>query len=180
LKRLVKPLISGPYKPIEVDSLQDPNKKDENIEMLNAEIVGGNSRPRGMIEKPTLYDTIVTPHSTSIMHGEESNNNIGGFNMNSGMATMFNESQKEAMKFGEISIPVKLETHSLVRDATLSGYETPLFLSKGQKKLPKKIKIPKNPMFSPNLVARSTADAKRIKGKLSAAKNYRQKKAARN
>jgi hypothetical protein len=151
--------------------------------MTNAEIVGLQQKRRGMNEKPTLYDTIVTPHATSIMHGDQlNNNNIGGFNVNSAMATMFNQSQDETMRLsgGEIAIPVKLETHSLVNDATLSGYETPLFLSKGQRKVSKKITIPKNIMFSPKLVAKSAADAKKIKNNLTAAKSFRQKKVSCN
>jgi hypothetical protein len=176
LRNLVKPLIEGPYKPIEVDSLAEPKRNDD-FDMLDAEIVGPRKLQKGLVEKPTLYDTIVTPTSTSILHGEQQSIPVG-FNANSAVTSAF---RNEAFKLaeGQLAIPVKIETSSLVKDAALSNYETPIFLSKKQNKLANnKLQIPKAPMLTPNLVATSAADAKRIQNSLSAAKTYKQKQNA--
>jgi len=49
------------------------------------------------------------------------------------------------------------------------------FYQKIKKKVKKNIKLPKVPMLSPNLVAQSKSDLKKIKSKYDAAKNQKQK-----
>jgi hypothetical protein len=130
-----------------------------------------------------MYSTVITPTETSILHGESMNsmNSPRGVQTSSAISDMLNGGQSlnnfqelQKLAAGQIAIPVKLETGSnIVNDPTLSNYETPLFLSTKQQQIIKN--IPKVPMLSPNLVAVSTADAKKIHASLSAAATKKQK-----
>jgi hypothetical protein len=181
----VRPQIADNYRPLEVESLSEPVKSNEDYLMTNAEIIGNRGGPkRGMVEKPIMYDTVITAKSTSIRHGDE---NVGGFGSSiqtsKGALSMFQGGEINRLSQGEMAIPVKLEMKSnLMQDPTLANYETPSFLSKGQEKhalpleskYPEPIRLPKVPMISPNIQATSQLDAKKIKEHLKKANNSKQ------
>jgi len=174
IKKFVKPEMEGPYVPKEVDSLQQLEKSEDDLLMTNAEIVGNQTTKKGLIEKPTMYDTVIRPHATSIRSADAFSANAQSISANSAITSLFNQGQEyQRLAAGQIAIPVKIEQRGVVSDPTLSGYETPLFLQK--KHTGKGFNIPKAPMLNPSLVANSAADAKRIKAKLAGAKNNKQR-----
>ena len=75
------------------------------------------------------------------------------------------DSRVETLSEGQLAVPVQINQGSMVNDATLSNYETPLFLSKG----PKKLNIPMSDYVM--LRKAEAEDAGRLKKKLLAAKS---------
>merc|ERR1712032_1688993 len=155
IKRFLKPMIAPPsqaYHPTMVDSLQETNKMSD-VDMLHAEILGVQEKSTGVNENPSIYESVVSRHRTSI--------------------------ERPSFGQGKIAIPVKLEMNmKKLDDPTMSRYENPSFLTtkeKKKKKGPKTIHVPKMPMITPNLQATSKKDIKRIKKKLDAAKSKKQK-----
>lgn len=104
-----------------------------------------------------MYESVIRPRATSIMHGDKSNNPHA--------SKAFRASPAEkvpTLSQGEMAVPVQIDSHDIVSDPTLSNYETPLMLpnSKG---------LPTNLINnSPNLVKVSNKDALRLKNKVQA------------
>jgi hypothetical protein len=152
--------------------------------MLNAEILGNQERSTGVNEKPSIYESVIRTHRTSIKHPGFGKGNPIGLNVSGEAMNQFRQ-QTELDRLhssgnGKLAIPVKLEmSENFLNDPTMSRYENPSFLStKSQKKKekgPKVIHVPKMPMISPSLQATSAKDIKMIKKKLNAAKSKKQK-----
>ena len=84
-----------------------------------------------------MYSTVINGHSTVIRHQVPQPVNIGVHEDTSkAMAVDPEETLAEARNKmnGAYSIPIKISTGA-IKDPTLSGYETPNFISKGEKKL---------------------------------------------
>merc|ERR1712032_1783725 len=184
IKRFLKPMIAPPsqaYHPTMVDSLQETNKMSD-VDMLHAEI-GSSEKSTGVNENPSIYESVVSRHRTSIERpsfgkGKQIGLNVGAESMNNFVQGMEMEKLRQTGQ-GKIAIPVKLEMNmKKLDDPTMSRYENPSFLTtkeKKKKKGPKTIHVPKMPMITPNLQATSKKDIKRIKKKLDAAKSKKQK-----
>jgi hypothetical protein len=146
--------------------------------MLHAEIVGNQERSTGVNEKPTLYDTVISTHKTSIKHPQDFVPQRG-FTTGAGSMDAFGQTEIQRLGEGKLAIPVKLEmSSSLVKDPTMSQYETPSFLSTKSDRVDKEgqfLNVPKAPMFSPEMVATSAKDIKMIKSKLDLAKSKKEK-----
>lgn len=179
VQKLVKPLIQAPYKPVEVDSLyQSQQNENRELEMQSAEILGDVARAKGLVEKPVLYDTVITSRSTSVAHANQINALTQGTTAGPNSQAMF---QSEAGKLaqGQLAIPVKIQSSS--RTSADNNYETPVFIHKEQKELNNAgvediIKVPQTPMVTPVNLAKTIAnDAKAVKDSLSAAKTYKEK-----
>jgi len=185
IKRFLKPMIAPPsqaYHPTMVDSLQETNKMSD-VDMLHAEILGVQEKSTGVNENPSIYESVVSRHRTSIERpsfgkGKQIGLNVGAESMNNFVQGMEMEKLRQTGQ-GKIAIPVKLEMNmKKLDDPTMSRYENPSFLTtkeKKKKKGPKTIHVPKMPMITPNLQATSKKDIKRIKKKLDAAKSKKQK-----
>jgi len=120
-----------PFLPTEVDKLSDINKKDETI-MTNAILLGPLQNHEGLIEKPAIYNTVITGHKTGVAHPipqpvtyAVNQLTVQAFAINSPEEG----SRPEELAPGAYSIPVKVGG-STIGDATLSGYETPSFIHK--------------------------------------------------
>jgi hypothetical protein len=152
--------------------------------MLHAEILGVQEKSTGVSENPSIYESVIKTHRTSIKHpgygkGGQIGLNVGSeamnqFIQNSELDRLHNTGE------GKIAIPVKLlKDENLYNDPTVSKYENPSFLttkSEVEKSdSPKYINVPKMPMISPNLQATSTKDVKMIKSNLNPAKTKQQK-----
>ena len=82
-----------------------------------------------------MYSTIINRHSTVIRHQVPQPVNIG-VHEDTSRAMAVDPSQTLADKngIGAYSIPIKISTGA-IKDPTLSGYENPSFISKGEKKV---------------------------------------------
>lgn len=158
--------------------------------MLHAEILGVQEKSTGVSDSPTIYESVIKTHRTSVKFpGYGKGEQIG---LNVGSEAMSQFMQKNEINnlrnfgVGKIAIPVKIENNHYKNDATLSGYENPSFLAtkteakKNQRQKYPTINVPKMPMISPNLQATSAKDVKMIKNKLNSAKSKKQKLAACN
>lgn len=81
------------------------------------------------------------------------------------------------MGVGNLHIPIKINTESIVSDPSLANYETPLFLPKKQEKTSENYDQPKKVISS--IVNTINEDAKTVKTHLEAAKTLEQKRGAR-
>jgi len=178
VQKLVKPLIQAPYKPIEVENLYQSQQRENNeLDMQNAEILGAVASPKGLVEKPVLYDTVITPHSTSISHANQINSLTQGLNAGPGAQAMF-QTETSKLAQGQVAIPVKIQSHSRVADDY--NFETPVFIHKGQSDITERnediIKVPETPMVTPaNISTTSAQDTKAIRDRLSHAATYQEK-----
>jgi hypothetical protein len=140
IQKLTKAMIQKPYKPIEVESLKKEKSYNDEIDMLNAQIVGldESKLQKGTNDEPTLYTTVVKPKATSVMH--ENQGPEFGISTDVGTASLLKQNQSEAIKLaqGQYAIPVSINKSPVVEDATLSGYETPSFLHKDEKQVASK------------------------------------------
>jgi hypothetical protein len=184
IKSLIIPQIKEDYHPLEVESLSEPIRGNDDYLMTNAEIIGnqGNYRP-GLVEKPIMYDTVITPHSTSISHSGE--NQPKTFQVSPGTLALFNQrTELKQLSKGEMALPVKIQMNAnLVSDPTLANYETPSFLHLKQSpaeklQYPEPIQLPKVPMLTPNIQAVSQSDIKKIKETLKKTRNLKEKMTA--
>lgn len=157
-------MIQKPYKPIEVESLKKEKSYNNEIDMLNAQIVGLDETriQKGTNDEPTLYTTVVKPKATSVMH--ENQGPQFGISTDAGTASLLKQSQSEAMKLaeGQYTIPVRINKGGVVEDATLSGYETPSFLHKDEKKIDHK-KLNNGHQAIKKLISNKKADKKEKK-----------------
>ena len=85
-----------------------------------------------------MYSTVINKHPTVIRHQTPQPVNVG-VHEDASRAMAVNPSLTLADKIqktgnGAYSIPVKISTGA-IKDPTLSGYETPNFISKGEKKI---------------------------------------------
>jgi len=85
-----------------------------------------------------MYSTVINRHPTVIRHQVPQPVNIGVHEdttraMAVDPAETLAEAQKNSLN-GAYSIPIKISTGA-IKDPTLSGYETPNFISKGEKKI---------------------------------------------
>jgi hypothetical protein len=133
--KIIKPFIEKPFIPTEVDKLAEPKKKvyDESS-MSNAILVGPVQAKGGLEENPSMYSTVIDRHATSVVHPVPQPTN---YQVHPAAARAFqSEPQLDVIKStpGAYSIPVKIQG-SGINDPTLSGYETPNFIHKGEKKL---------------------------------------------
>lgn len=160
-QKTIKPFIEKPFIPTEVDKLQEQQKKTySDISMTNAILVGPKEIGKGQevflnsfihriifkilsfifkkFKKPTMYSTVITKHPTVIRHQIPQPVNIGVHeDTTRAMAVDPSETlddDKRKMANGAYSIPIKI-SNGAIKDPTLSGYETPNFISKGEKKL---------------------------------------------
>jgi hypothetical protein len=80
-----------------------------------------------------MYSTVITSHPTSVIHPVPQPVNYA---VQQGTAGAFAHPEPAApLTPGAYSIPVKIEGGA-INDPTLSGYETPNFIHKGEKRLP--------------------------------------------
>jgi len=85
-----------------------------------------------------MYSTVINKHSTVIRHQTPQPVNIG-VHEDTSRAMAFDPSEtladaRNAMPDGAYSIPIKI-SNGAIKDPTLSGYETPNFIAKGEKKI---------------------------------------------
>jgi hypothetical protein len=85
-----------------------------------------------------MYSTVINKHSTVIRHQVPQPVNIG-VHEDTTRAMAVDPAQTLADKIklnrsGAYSIPIKI-SNGAIKDPTLSGYETPNFISKGEKKV---------------------------------------------
>jgi hypothetical protein len=158
--------------------------------MLHAEILGVQDKSTGVNENPTIYESVIKTHRTSIERPNFGKGEQVGLNVGAEAMEHFRQSTEidklHESGNGKVAIPVKLEMNmKKLDDPTMSRYENPSFLStkkdKKKAKGPKNIiHVPKMPMISPNLQATSAKDVKMIKKKLNAANTKPQKLKACN
>ena len=110
---------------------------------------------------------MIRPHSTTIMHSDQMNN------IHAPSIIRHADSRVESLSEGQLAVPVQINRGSMVNDATMSNYETPLFLSKG----PKKLNIPMRDFVM--LRKAEAEDAGRLRKKLLAAKSQKARIRAR-
>lgn len=152
--------------------------------MLHAEILGVQEKSTGVSENPTIYESVIKTHRTSIKQPAYGKGGQIGLNVGSEAMNQFMQKTEidrlHNSGNGKIAIPVKLlKDQNLYNDPTSSKYENPSFLStKSEVKKPRTINVPKMPMISPNMRARTVKDAKKIKNKLNSAKNKKEQIAA--
>lgn len=85
-----------------------------------------------------MYSTVITKHPTVIKHQVPQPTTVG-VHENTARAMSIDPSQtledaRNNLAKGAYSIPVKI-SNGAIKDPTLSGYETPNFISKGEKKI---------------------------------------------
>jgi hypothetical protein len=138
--KTVKPYIDKPFLATEVDRLVEPKKKyfDESS-MTKALLLGPTQTSKGNLdEHPSMYSTVIERHATSVVHPVLQPVNYGVHPEDAkAFAVKHNEIENEASKLtdGAYSIPVKIQGEP-INDPTMSGYETPNFIHKGEKELP--------------------------------------------
>jgi hypothetical protein len=131
--KMVRPLVERPYVPTEVERISEPKRKIMNKDsMTKAQIVGSNSGNKGE-EKPSMYSTVITKHATSVVHPVPQPTSYG-IKPEFGNHLANSIENPIPLSPGAYSIPVKIEKDS-VNDPTLSAYESPSFIHKGEKKL---------------------------------------------
>jgi hypothetical protein len=117
-----------------------------------------------------MYDTVITPHSTSIAHADHMN---GGLTLSAGAAAMFQQNEASKLAQGQLAIPVKIETGSKNIDDNL---ETPIFIHKEQRAATEDtMNVEESSLITPSLASTSAADANNIKNSLSSAKTFEEK-----
>jgi hypothetical protein len=149
--------------------------------MLHAEILGNQEKSTGVDEKPSIYESVIKTHRTSIKHPGYGNGSQIGLNVGGEAMNQFIQSTEidnlHNYGVGKIAIPVKLDMNEYKNDPTMSRYENPSFLTTKteDKKNPRVINVPKMPMITPNFQATSAKDVKMIQNKLNSAKSKKQK-----
>lgn len=80
---------------------------------------------------------------------------------------------------GQMAVPVRINTSNMVKDATLSNYETPLFLPspRGHSRVPRKLNIPMKDYLA--LRKAETEDARKLREKLMNEKTHKARIIAR-
>lgn len=134
MQKIIKPYIDRPFIPQEVEKIAEPKRKifDDNS-MQSAILVGPKDNNKGGLEeKPSMYSTVIERHATTVVHPVPQPTNYA---VHQDAAKAFDTSSElhaEVAKLqpGAYSIPVQLGKSS---DPTLSGYETPSFIHKGEK-----------------------------------------------
>ena len=114
-----------------------------------------------------MYESVIRPHATSILHSDQINN------IQAPTTIRHYEQRIQNLANGQLAVPVQINTKSMVQDATLSNYETPLFLSKG----PRKLNIPMKDYIA--LRRAEGEDARILREKLIAQKSYKARIKAR-
>ena len=137
--KTIKPYIEKPFLPQEVERLSEPKKKifEENS-MTNAILLGPAQSKGGLDENPSMYSTVIDRHSTTVVHPvpQQANYQVHpGAAKAFGMTNSDMQTEAERMTPGAYSIPVKIGG-TASNDPTLSGYETPSFIHKGEKQIP--------------------------------------------
>lgn len=114
-----------------------------------------------------MYESVIRPRATSIMHGDKSNN------PHKSRAFRAQPVEKiPTLSQGEMAVPVQIDSHDIVSDPTLSNYETPLILPNSRGLAPGLLsKVP-------NLVQVSKKDAQRLTKKVQEKKTLDAKLAA--
>ena len=137
--KTVKPFIEKPFMPTEVERLVEPKRKTfDETSMTSAILLGPTPSRGGLDENPSMYSTVIERHATTVVHPVPQPINYA---VRADQAKAFQVSQSdiqaEAAKMtpGAYSIPVKLQGGA-INDPTLSGYETPNFIHKGERELP--------------------------------------------
>jgi len=80
-----------------------------------------------------MYSTVIQRHATSVVHPVPQPVNYG---VRPNASAAFAQSAPEPLVPGAYSIPVQIGGGNTIQDPTLSGYETPNFIHKGEKVLP--------------------------------------------
>lgn len=136
--KIVKPYIDRPFIPTEVDKLVKEKRRTFGGEetMKTASYVG--KVPKEVNSKPTIYSTVITSHPTAVIHPVPQpvgyavhQQTAGAFGTDSRSI----QSEISKMRPGAYSVPVSIQGGA-INDPTLSGYENPTFISKGEKALP--------------------------------------------
>ncbi len=134
--KIIKPYIDRPFIPQEVERLSEPKRKVFDDSMTSALLVGPKQTNNGALEeKPAMYSTVIERHATTVVHPVPQPTNYA---VHQDAAKAFDASSEvhaEVAKLnpGAYSIPVKIGASS--NDPTLSGYETPNFIHKGEKQI---------------------------------------------
>jgi len=137
---MIRPLIDRPFIPQEVEKLSQPKRKRfADAPMTNALILGPRQPSKeGLVENPIMYNTVIEKHSTVVTHPTPQPTNYA---TNPLTASAFSVDPKELeiqkLSPGSYSTPVKIDG-SAFNDPTLSGYEAPNFIHKGEKQIPNK------------------------------------------
>jgi hypothetical protein len=115
-----------------------------------------------------MYESVIRPRATSIMHAMEKNNP----HVSRAFRAMPVE-KSLSLNQGEMAVPVQIDSHDIVSDPTLSNYETPLIL-------PTTGTMPSALVRgrSQSLVNVSKKDAQRLKQKVAAKNSLNAKLAA--
>ncbi len=106
-----------------------------NNDMTKAQIVGVKTQNKGE-EAPSMYSTVITKHATSVVHPVPQPVAYG-VKPQFGNALANSIENPIPLSPGAYSIPVKIEKNSN-NDPTLSAYESPSFIHKGEKKIKEK------------------------------------------
>jgi hypothetical protein len=125
-----------------------------------------------------MYSTVIDRHPTGITHpiAQPFSSSVPT-SATAHLAAGFNQSppnEIENLIPGAYSIPVKIQGGAL-NDPTLSGYESPNFISKKEKILPGLDIATPLPDAGINISSASSSDLKEVTAKLSACENKQQK-----
>jgi hypothetical protein len=110
-----------------------------------------------------MYESVIKPHSTSIMHANELNNIQAPHIMRQQEARILSLGE------GQLAVPVQINTNSMIQDATMSNYETPLFLQRRHRR--QNINIPLKDYIA--LRRAETEDARKLREKLLSEKSHK-------
>jgi hypothetical protein len=136
MQKIIIPYIDRPFIPQEVERLSEPKRKvfDDNS-MTSALLLGPKQSSKGGLdEHPSMYSTVIERHATTVVHPVPQPTNYAVHQDAARTFDLSSEIHAEAAKInpGSYSIPVKIGPSN---DPTLSGYETPNFIHKGEKKM---------------------------------------------
>jgi hypothetical protein len=135
--KLVKPYIDRPFIPQEVDKLVQEKRRNfgEQDTMKQASYVGPVNKEQNT--NPSIYTTVVQSHPTTVVHPVPQPNSYAVHQQTAGAFGTDSsdiKSEIQQMSPGAYSIPVHIQGGAAT-DPTLSGYENPTFIHKGEKVL---------------------------------------------
>jgi hypothetical protein len=136
MQKIIKPFIDRPFIPQEVERLAEPKRKVFDDSSMTPAILLGpkQSSNGGLEENPSMYSTVIERHATAVVHPVPQPTNYAVHQQAAKAFDVSSEVHAESAKIksGSYSIPVKIGPST---DSTLSGYETPNFIHKGEKRM---------------------------------------------